>query len=232
MSRLRELADRLVGGRLAAQRVAQREVVAELDLRPAPRVGLEVRLVDGLRLEVILGDGVEHPRVERPDLPAAGVVGERTRRWRPPRAFRQGVGEVALVGLGVAELLVEVAGEAGEGRQVSDLALGPDVGEEARAVDDLHREEAVLRLDEELVEVDQVRVRDVREGPELALEAVERVGVGVRQGLEGDGPIAPAVVGLEDDTHGACAEASADLKAIDRARAGILLHRLGWPVEA
>ena len=139
--------------------------------------------------------------------------------------IKWGIGTDSIDKAKAAELGIPVYNTPGTfANEVADLALRAHVGQEALAVDHLHREEAVLRLDEELVEVDEVGVRDVREGPELALEAVERVGLGVRQRLQGDDAIALAIVGLEHHAHRAGAEAAADLEAIDGACVGVLVH--------
>ena len=61
---------------------------------------------------------------------------------------------------------------------------------------------------------------DVGERAELPLEAVEGVGLGVQEGLEGDDLVALAVVGLVDDAHAAGAEATPDAKARAAERMG------------
>ena len=51
--------------------------------------------------------------------------------------------------------------------------------EQIGAVEQLHREEAGLVGDDELVERDQVRMREIRERPELALELIDLLDVGI-----------------------------------------------------
>ncbi len=86
-----------------------------------------------------------------------------------------------------------------------------DIFEEIDAFDELHREEPVVSVRDELVEVDQVRVADVEEGAEFLLEAVERRGAGPLYGLECHLGSALAVVGTVDDPHPAPAEHPGDV---------------------
>jgi hypothetical protein len=84
-----------------------------------------------------------------------------------------------------------------------------DGGQEVAAVDELHGDEP-LRVGDEVVEADEVVVADVGEGPELALEPVERLGVVGAQGLEGDAGAGGLVEDLVDDAVAAGAEATHD----------------------
>ena len=80
--------------------------------------------------------------------------------------------------------------------------------DEAHAVDELHREEAPVVLDEQLVETHQIRVRHIGEASELPLQPIEIGGAGAKQGLQRDDLVADAVVRLVDDAHSARAELS------------------------
>jgi hypothetical protein len=89
-----------------------------------------------------------------------------------------------------------------------------DVAEEVLAKDELHREEdpvAIVR--DELVQVHEVRVEDVREGPELLLESIEVARVEVHERLQGDALLPLAIEHLVDDAHAALPEAAQDLVA-------------------
>ena len=89
-----------------------------------------------------------------------------------------------------------------------------DVGQRVAALDELHREEPALAVAEELVELHQVRVREVGERAELLLEAVERArrraASSVFSATRG---VALAVERLVDDAEAARAEAAPDLEA-------------------
>src|SRR6185369_6927485 len=91
-------------------------------------------------------------------------------------------------------------------------ALAAYVAEEVDALDHLHREEPPVVDRDELVEGDQVRVRDVRHRAELALEAVERRGVERGEGLERHSLPALVVVDLIDDAKPALPKAALDLE--------------------
>ena len=67
---------------------------------------------------------------------------------------------------------------------------------------------SLVALGDELVERDEVRVRDVGERAELALEADDGAAVDVAQGLERDHLVALAIERLVDDAHAAGAEAA------------------------
>jgi hypothetical protein len=86
--------------------------------------------------------------------------------------------------------------------------VGRHVPDEVDAVDVLHREEPPLAPREELVELDEVRVHDVGERAELALEAIERVRVGAQQRLERHARVALGVEHLPDDAERPLAEAT------------------------
>jgi hypothetical protein len=66
--------------------------------------------------------------------------------------------------------------------------------EKIDAVDELHREEPLLGLREQLVQGHKIGMGDVGERPELLLEPVQRVRLGAPQGLQRDDARALAVV--------------------------------------
>jgi hypothetical protein len=84
----------------------------------------------------------------------------------------------------------------------------PEVGEQVVAVEQLHREEARIAVDDEIVERDQVGMREVGEAAELALELVDLLDVGVRDGLERDTLTALAVLRFIDHSHAPRADAA------------------------
>src|SRR5204862_2272094 len=74
-------------------------------------------------------------------------------------------------------------------------------------------EEPALVHRMQLVELDQVRMDDVREGAELALEIVDAVGVQTVEGLEGDPPGALPVDRLVNDAHAPRPQAAQEQEA-------------------
>src|ERR1019366_4031352 len=88
-----------------------------------------------------------------------------------------------------------------------------DVLDDVDAIDELHREERLVARRGQIVEVHEVRMPDVGERPELALERVERRRAEVRQALERHEVPALAIERLVDDAHPSPAEASNDLVA-------------------
>ncbi len=92
-------------------------------------------------------------------------------------------------------------------------ALAADMREEVHAPDQLHRVEGLAKALEELVQRDQVGVRELVDRAELALEPQEAVPIDVAQGLERDQLTALAVVGLVDHAHRARAQRAPDLEA-------------------
>ena len=66
------------------------------------------------------------------------------------------------------------------------------------------------------MEGDEVRVRDVEQGAELLLEAVDRDRVGLPHRLDRDGHPGLQVAGAVDDPHPAAAEDADDLVAVER----------------
>ncbi len=108
-------------------------------------------------------------------------------------------------GLGVGQRLRPV-GRRGR----APRAHPPDVIQEVDALDQLHREEPLVLLREELVERDEVPVGDVRERSKLVLEPVERVGLGAPQCLHRDHAPALAVVRAIDDPEASGAQTTFD----------------------
>src|ERR1019366_3385073 len=94
--------------------------------------------------------------------------------------------------------------------------------QEVAAVDELHREKPLIALREELVELHDVRVRDVGEGSKLPLEPEERARVEVRHRLQGHDFATLDVAHLMDHPHPPFAESTFDheaagaLKSVDR----------------
>jgi hypothetical protein len=91
--------------------------------------------------------------------------------------------------------------------------MPPRVAGERDAVDQLHREEPLVAFRQQLVQRDEVPVRDVGERSEFLLEAVEGGGVDVAQRLQRDRLIPLAIERFVDDAEAAGAEAAADLEA-------------------
>jgi hypothetical protein len=71
---------------------------------------------------------------------------------------------------------------------------GARPGDEIDPLDQLHREEALPVVDDEVVELDEVRVRQVGKRAELALETVDALRLERVQRLQGDGAAAHPVV--------------------------------------
>ena len=113
----------------------------------------------------------------------------------------------------------EVApGEAARWRRAADVV------QEADALDALHGEEPLLAVREQLVQRDEVGVRDVGQGAELVLEAIERaVGVGP-QHLQRDPRVALAVERFVDDAEGARTQPPLDHEPV-RPREGLGVGR-------
>lgn len=68
-------------------------------------------------------------------------------------------------------------------RRRREAGRPPDVVREVQPVHERHREEARALADEQLVELDQVWVRDAGEGAELLLDVVNPLRIEVREGL-------------------------------------------------
>ena len=98
-------------------------------------------------------------------------------------------------------------------------------GHEIDAVDQLHREEPPIVLAEELVQLDHVRMADVGQGAELALEAEQGLRVEVNHGLERHGLAAHEIARAMDDPHAACPQATIHLESLRSAKTQAPLHR-------
>ena len=99
---------------------------------------------------------------------------------------------------------------------------------EIDALHELHREEAVRALDDQLVERHQVAMGDIGEAAELPLEVIDVGRPGAPQRLQGDDLIASAIVHLVDDAHAAGAEGPQDRESFRSAE----LVRMGCGVRA
>ncbi len=99
--------------------------------------------------------------------------------------------------------------------------------EEAHPVEELHREEPLVALADQLAEAHQVRVMEPFDRPKLPLESREPVGREIAQRLERDPRVALAIDRLVDDPHPALAEGSNDLEA--RRRGERLRHPWSSP---
>ena len=84
---------------------------------------------------------------------------------------------------------------------------------ERHPVHQLHREEPLVAFRQQLVQRDEVRVRDVGQRPELLLESVERGGVDVPECFERDRQAVLAIERLVDDAEAAAAKAASDLES-------------------
>jgi hypothetical protein len=106
----------------------------------------------------------------------------------------------------------EPAGVQSRGRRGgwARLPIGADVREEVPPLDELHREEPLVLHGEELVEHGQVRVADVDQVAELFLEAQQRPGLDLGQGLQGHQDLALLVEGLVNDAHSPRADPAQD----------------------
>lgn len=85
-------------------------------------------------------------------------------------------------------------------------AVAPEVVEDASTLDDLHGEVRLVAVDEELVQLDQVGVRQPRERAKLFLQVIEVVAAGAAHGLERDHARRLVVVRAIHDPHAASAE--------------------------
>ena len=79
----------------------------------------------------------------------------------------------------------------------------PDVSEERRPLDELHRDVPGVALRRELVQPHEVGVRQVGEGAELALEALERDDAFLAQHFQRNTTSIAGIIGFVDDTEAA-----------------------------
>ena len=96
---------------------------------------------------------------------------------------------------------------------------------EIDAVHELHGEEALRVLDDELVQGHQVPVGDVGQAAELSFEVIEISRVDAQQRLQCDDLVAGPVVHFVDNAHAARAEGPQDGETL---RPGKLAPRLEW----
>ena len=111
----------------------------------------------------------------------------------------------------------EAAG--GIGEHARDLAPGSGLGGPAShrlATDELHREEHAAAPRPDVVDRDDMGMRQARQGAALAQRAGVTLGVGVADDLERDCSTEVGVIGLEHVTHGARATHRAHDVAADR----------------
>src|SRR6266568_6187160 len=93
-------------------------------------------------------------------------------------------------------------------------AVTSHVCEEAYPVDQLHREEPLLAVGEQLVEGDEIRVDEVGERSEFLFEPIEGLLTGPAKGFQGD-PAAPlAIERLVDDAERAGPEPASQLETL------------------
>ena len=108
----------------------------------------------------------------------------------------------------------EAADDAGHLFGVLEKLPGRDEGEEVDAVDELHDDEPRLAIGDELVEHHEIRMREIGERAELALEPEEPAGIGMAEELQRDAGVPLRVERLVDDTEPAGAEAALQTKAV------------------
>src|SRR5207247_380403 len=82
----------------------------------------------------------------------------------------------------------------------------PQILDEGRTLYELHREEAVLVTDEQLVQLHETRVSDVGERPELLFEEVQLGRIPAAERLQGDLGARLEVVDAIHHAHAAAAE--------------------------
>ena len=104
------------------------------------------------------------------------------------------------------------------------------VGHEVESLDQLHREEALLVLDEQVVQLNQIVVARVGEGSELALEGQQRVRVDVLDRLQCD-PMSPdEVFGFIHDAESTRADAPQYAESIGDGEVGVDVDQGGRTV--
>jgi hypothetical protein len=155
-------------------------------------------------------DLAHEPEVEDDDAAGLGDHHVRGLDVAVDEAVAVDAGEAA----GEADEEVLQAGEAGVVERLEGLVVAAGGDHEVVALEALHGEkdaaEALVAVDlKQLVELDEVGVDDAAEGAKLAFEAVEALGAGVADELEGDdGAVGGA--GLEHGAHAADAEQADD----------------------
>jgi hypothetical protein len=84
--------------------------------------------------------------------------------------------------------------------------------DEAAAAYQLHGEEPLVAIGQQLVQRHQVAMAQIGERSKLPLEEIERVGIEPLEGLEGQGELPLTIEGLIDDTKPALADAAGNGK--------------------
>jgi hypothetical protein len=125
------------------------------------------------------------------------------RRGRLPRRLPQAVSVVE-------RFRRPIMGVIGGIRQRSWRA---NVGEEVHPLDQLHRDEPGSPFTDELSELHEVRVPNLRELAELVLQPVEAIRAPVLQGLEGDWHSGVVIEGPVHDAHATASEHTIDPEA-------------------
>lgn len=98
-------------------------------------------------------------------------------------------------------------------RTAARSARAAVMADEVPALHELHREEPLILLAEELVERDQIAVCVAAQRTKLLLEAVQIIRAGFAQDLERDHGAALAIQRLIDRSEAACPKAALDQKA-------------------
>ena len=99
------------------------------------------------------------------------------------------------------------------GRAVAAIGASR-VLDEVDAIDQFHGEEALVVVDEQLIEADEIRMRHIGQDPELLLQPKQVGGTAPAEGFERDGFVAKGVVHVVDHAHPAGAQASDDAEPI------------------
>ena len=218
--------------------LADRAGGEQLGRHVAERAG-ELRLPAALALHVEGEAEVEHdhPAVGGDEhvrrLDVAVDLARRVQRVERVGQLDERVAQAALVvaagargrrGDGAVAGAVQVGDGAGA-RRVGAAVRPPDERQEVDALHQLHGEEPVVLILDQLAEGDEVGVGDVLERAELVLEGEQLLRAHGAQGLERDPRVALAIDRLVDHAHAAGAEATDDLETAGPLEVGEL--RLG-----
>ena len=172
------------------------------DDEPAARLDQDVRRLD---VAMHLSRVVERAQT-------AGELGERL-----AKAI-----DVQLARLVLLVALVSLARVGGRRRHAARLAhagrsrveaTGASVFEQGNAVDELHRDEPLSAVFDELEERDEVRVPDILQRPELVFQVEERVRAELRQRLERDARVLCAIERFVHGAHPSSPEMTQELEA-------------------
>src|SRR5205814_4464938 len=138
-------------------------------------------------------EGRDEPEIEHDDSPRLGH--QHVGRLDVPVQLPCGVNRMERVG--------ELDDGVGEAALV-EHAL-PQILDEGRTLYELHRDEAVLVTDEQLVQLHETRVSDVGERPELLFEEVQLGRIPAAERLQGDLGARLEVVDAIHHAHAAAA---------------------------